>query len=141
MFSGRINTCRPEQRFSMCCTNISLTLITLHCAIVCENFLSIISLNHPHSYLPGKSPMYVCNYNLGVLLKKKIAIKKQKSTITTLKYAKSFYNIQCTFSLTFSFSVDRKRPFFLSKQTTEVSFEYKQQLTLRPRRLRTNNCF
>lgn len=140
MFSGRIITCRPEQRFSMCCTNISLTLITLHCAIVCENFLSIISLNHPHSYLPGKSPMYVCNYNLGVLLKK-IAIKKQKSTITTLKNAKSFYNIQCTFSLTFSFCVDRKRPFFLSKQTTEVSFEYKQQLTLRPRRLRTNNCF
>lgn len=76
MFSGRINTCRPEQRFSMCCTNISLTLITLHCAIVCENFLSIISLNHPHSYLPGKSPMYVCNYNLGVLLKKKNSYKK-----------------------------------------------------------------
>ena len=109
--------------------------------VIKHNFLSIISLNHPHSYLPGKSPMYVCNQNLGVLLKKKIAIKKQKSTITTLKNAKSFYNIQGTFSLTFSFCVDRKRPFFLSKQNTEVSFEYKQQLTLRPRRLRTNNCF
>lgn len=29
-------------------------------------------------------------------------------------------------SLTFSFCVDRKRPIFLSKQNTEVSFEYKQ---------------
>lgn len=76
MFSGRINTCRPEQRFSMCCTNISLTLINLTLRDRLWKFL-INNFIESSPFLPPREiPDVRMQLESWGHIEKKIAIKK-----------------------------------------------------------------